>query len=392
MKLVKNNVFIFLLLAALGLWAAYSYLRDEEPVVIIAEDQPEPITIDEMFQKAIKNEAKIDYILGGDSTHDNGFNKMVAYYTTQLAKINVNLIDNARSGQSGQNWKNNSETPTINEAIEAITGTGVNTIYEFNWGIIDYKDGATIADVKGWLKEGIDILLAAKPNLTILLTTPMFTANTPRNFVLEDIYNELAAEYGLRLVNSMTVMGAVHGNLDYYQDNSHNNESGSRRSVNFLLNELTSYDTAQHITLEEIEFNPPVAGNLAKLEEKDGLWNARHGIFNPIVNWGALKPIPIEPYHQIIISHKGNRFDLSVMDEDGDFAYTGQTVAIPGETYRELVTEPTAKELRLNITSNYTAYKSINDVPSVTYKPPLSIAEINVGLDLQFPLAVKELN
>lgn len=85
----------------------------------------------------------VTYIVSGDSTRDYAETQNMPYYYEQLSKVDLNLVDNSKAGQSALNWKNNTGDATLQMAIDATSGTGESTIMEFSYIINDGSAGAT---------------------------------------------------------------------------------------------------------------------------------------------------------------------------------------------------------------------------------------------------------
>lgn len=343
--------------------------------------------IRERMEAAYTETETINYIVSGDSTRDNNYNQMIAYYTHQLAKANITLTDNASSGQSGQDWGANIDSPNLSEAIAATPGTGADTILEYSFGINDYKNGATEAQVKGWLKTGIQDYLAAKPDAAVVLAVPVATAAAERNGVLANIYAELATELSLPLIDTYTIMASVHGDPDYYNDGTHPNKNGSIRIVNYLLSELAPSSLYSVIDLDAtfLSGGTPSPDELATTVES-GYWSTSTGA--PVVNagWRRMQAIAVEPNFVLRIQHQGNRTDVVFYDEDDVFIETINTTAVSGESYREVTIPAGAFYARINISNDGAAYDLLGDVPSVKFGvsdvPALTMAEINTGLTI----------
>ncbi len=330
----------------------------------------------------------ISYIVSGDSTRDNSYNSMIDYYEHQLAKANITLIDNASSGQSGQDWAGNIDSPNVSQAIAATTGTGSTTILEFSFGINDDKNGATKEQVKGWLRNGIKTYQKAKPDAVVLLVVPVATSNTTRNNNLKTIYQELSIELGLPLIDGLYATSTVHGNTSFYNDGTHPNKNGSIRMVNYILSEISPPELYSVIDLDDTFIgagDPPSNAEMATTVES-GYWSTSAG--TPVVNaaWRRMQRISVEPNFVLRIQHQGNRNDVAFYDQNDVYISTVTSTAISGQPYREVEIPTGAWYVRLNISSNATTYDALGDIPSVKYVIPsiavLTMAQINNGLEI----------
>ena len=189
----------------------------------------------------------VTYIVSGPSTRDNAFNEMISYYTEQFAKINVPIVDNAVSGMSATEWVNNSRSSGIANAVAASEGDGENTILEFSFGGNSYGE----PDIKGILRDAINLYRAEKPKATVILVSPL--ARNPKDFQAEllTMYQELSVELGLKMVDGTYCTESVHGDSRYYEDGTHPNKWGSRRVVNYICDQILPSELYSVMTLEE---------------------------------------------------------------------------------------------------------------------------------------------
>ena len=194
----------------------------------------------------------VQYMVTGNSTRDNVYNDMINYYTEQFAKINVELIDNACSGQSCKNWISgggNYDT-YLSDAISATYGDGENTIMEFSFGLNDW-DIPTVPQLKARFGQAIGLYLDAKPKATVLLVTAVRTNNLSYVNKLRTAYQELSDSLGLPLVDVRTATDGVHGDSRYYYDGTHPNKWGSRRVVNYITDQILPSPLYSVMTLTE---------------------------------------------------------------------------------------------------------------------------------------------
>ena len=317
------------------------------------------------------------YIVSGDSTRDNSYNEMISYYTAQLAKINMTVVDNANSGESAQEWLN-SQFGGLNSAIAATDGTGNKTILEYSYGINDYGVN-TIPEIKNFITQGLTQYLAAKPDAAVMLCTPVATSG---RLELNAMYQEIANEMSLPLIDVNSATSSVHGNSDYYFDATHPNLFGSARVVNYILSESTDPSLYGTITLDEYPpvLTPPVVSNLATPIEI-GLYSSTTGAPLAHANWRRMQ-ISVEPNFAIKINHQGNRVDAILLDSSGNMhSYISYSKNSP------YVVPTGVFGMRLNISSNGAAYDLLNDTPLIEYVQPSSVniltqAQINLGLSI----------
>ncbi|HFU76674.1 MAG TPA: hypothetical protein ENK66_10560 [Arcobacter sp.] len=192
----------------------------------------------------------VKYIISGDSTRALNGNEMLEYYQTQFSKINVNILNNAISGQTARGWISNRGSFTHQHAINLTNNLGENTILEYSLGINDsYRYDKT--EIKNAIKQGIETYLKAKPQAKVLLVTPIVTSNTLGTAQLKEVYQELSNELNLPLIDAQIATQGVHGNTLYYREGIHPNRFGSRRILNYITNELLPNELHNQMTLTE---------------------------------------------------------------------------------------------------------------------------------------------
>lgn len=198
---------------------------------------------------ASSTNTNVQYIVTGDSTRDNSFNRMISYYTEQFDKINVELIDNACSSQSCYKWMTHTGSfdTYLSDAITSTKGNGENTIMEFSFGLNEVEP----PDIKETLLNGITQYTNARPQATVFLAIPVTTSATSFNTQLKNIYHEIALERHLMLVDTTIATVDVHGNPDYYEDRTHPNQWGSRRIVNYITDQILPPELYSIMTLAE---------------------------------------------------------------------------------------------------------------------------------------------
>ena len=195
--------------------------------------------IQELMVEAIEERNdNVLYIVSGDSTRHNSFNRMIRYYRTLLSKANIRVYNNAQSNLTGKAWKNNSRKATLNRALAVTSGNGSNTILEYSFGINDYLGTGDKARVKRELKEGLERYIKAKSQAKVLLVVPITTGAKNRNRVLKEIYVELANELNLPLVDALIPTQNIHSDSRFYVDSTHPTARGSRVIVDYILSNI----------------------------------------------------------------------------------------------------------------------------------------------------------
>lgn len=345
--------------------------------------------IHKLFRESANSiNTNVKYCVVGDSTRNNTFNEMIAYYTSQMEKINVEVYNNAASGQSGYDWAYNVDSTTLNQLLTFIGNNEENCIIEFSHGINDYKNGATQEQVKTWLRYGLTQLITAKPKVKIILCTPINTAGTDRNSVLKTIYQELASELNLPLIDCTipTAVGTIQGNSNYYQDGTHPNKFGSRRIVNYILDKLLPIELLSIVTIENYNIVAPPSYPLSATIEIDKYWETVTGVPLNATNWRRLTEIPVEPNFVVKITHKGNRNDNIYMNAQGALVSIDRPTVTNHVRYSTIPADGWL--LRINLSSQGTTYDALADTPMVEYYDPsqdlyLTIEDINSGLNIR---------
>ena len=322
-----------------------------------------------------------NYIVTGDSTRFNGYNRMIEMYQTQLDKINMPRVNNAQSGQSATRWLANEGGATLNAALAATPSDGRKTIMEFSFGLNDYSLGLTESEIKQTLHNCISNYLAQKPNAIVFLVSPVPTGDTVRNEIMERIYAQIANERGLFLINGNTSMINVLGNGDYYQDTTHPNSNGSLRLLNWILSELSPPSLYNTITMDGTWLWPEPLPSPA-LEEAVSvtLYDSTTGavVINP--EGRKMDRVDVEPNFELNIRHQGNLNTVIFFDFDN--------VKVASMTYdpssdQTIIVPAPAVYAMINIADNGAVYDVLNDSPTVRYViervANLTMSQINAG-------------
>lgn len=211
----------------------------------------------------MRSETPYTYIISGDSTRDSVSTPSIPYYTKQLGKINFTVFNNAFSGQSAGNWKDNVGGSTIQQAIDATSGDGSTTILEFSFGI-NRQNSGTPAQEKPLIIEGINAYLSAKPNAKIIFVSPCFSTNNG----MESVYNDLKDLYPEHdHVSGIEATTDVYGDTLYYADQTHPNENGSKRLTNYIFHNVLPAECAIRMTLDNEPTLENVNNNLLAVVE-----------------------------------------------------------------------------------------------------------------------------
>ena len=390
------NVIVFTGLTCFHAFAASYDIQSGAHIGLVLMDSTNHLHT--LFKDAANgSNTNVTYIVSGDSTRNNDFNFMINYYKTQFAKANVKVVNDASSGLDAKDWNANARSyACLQHAIDNTSGTGENTIMEYSLGINDQGRGASRAEQKSRYMQGITNYLAAKPNATVILVVPVAHGSSANNDELKGIYNEIATELNLILVDSLCVTTNVYGDSDYYQDATHPNQWGSRRVVNYIMDQIVPPELYSVITLEEAPYAQTtndqelaVGYEVGYYSDSTGHWGTPSSYSNA---W-RLKEIPVEPNFVLKIKTGANRNEAFFMKEDGTCDYKKYLGALGNQSYFEVVIPPDGVLLRLTLAIDENSYDPATDDISVKYDINkvnfMSIDDINKGFNCRLQIQKK---
>lgn len=336
----------------------------------------------DLFKQHSLGEVSMTYIVSGDSNRSNNFNNMIDYYNILLGQIGISVIDNARSGQSGDNWLNNTISPTLDEAIAATPGTGATTLLEYSFGP---NDRGTNTEIKAALKGGIEAYLAAKPDATVVLCPP--TRTSGKYGTLIALYEEIATELELQLIKAHPVMEPFDTDPRFKQDSVHLNNYGSQRLLHFILSNIIPDNVRSSIMIPDLGIiTPPDASMTAVV--KSGYWNYSDGVYKTNDTWRCTDPMDVEPNYTLHVDHGGNTDKVYWYDTNGDFMHaeamtpddvSGFNVVVPAGAYG----------MTLNISNDGETYDALDYDVQVAYvieeQTYMSPEEVNEGMAIGMP-------
>lgn len=219
----------------------------------------------------------VHYIVVGDSTRNYPYYEkntilVDTYYTKQLGAIDVEFHNSAFSGQRIDYWLANEKDGDdrrfiFNEREEMLrdncTNECSNVIVEFSLGINDNGRGAHL---KSTIKDDLLRAITALKNdgrskLKILLVSPVYNEySTIPGLDLEKLYNEVADEEDLALVSGAKAMKYVYDyqRASFYMNNddTHPNENGSLRLVNYIFSEIGGSALHNKMTISPANDSP----------------------------------------------------------------------------------------------------------------------------------------
>lgn len=354
---------------------------------IIAEKHLKKLLLD----SSLKRNRNVVYIVSGDSTRDNKFAYTMDYYTQQFGKINMKVIKNAASGETAEQWNNN-ERPnaSVNNAIKNTTGKGINTIMEYSFGINDQARGISYEEQKERYKKGIKVYLKAKPQATVILAVPVAHIGKGKNDELKKIYEEIASEMNLILVDTLAATIDIHGNPKYYFDDYHPNKWGSQRFVNYIMDQILPSELYSKVSLQEVpEKTVTNTSELFKVAEAGYYSGNSHNLGREMSAKGCwrTKEIPVEPNFGLIIKYSGNGKRIFFTDKKRQNCQVKMVRRIKGKDYAEVTVPQDAYFMRMNLSLNDAVYNPKEDNISVKYNTEatnfMSLDDINKGLNIR---------
>lgn len=198
-----------------------------------------------LFRQSKEGLADVTYIMVGDSTRASNGAHIYAMVSPVLRALSVNTILQARSGLKAQHWGASVPTvqpgfPQASELIPQIPGTGATTIIDICLGINDNVN--TVAQIKGYIKAGIDLIKASKPDVLFNLTSPNIR-NSTEFYKLPIVFKELTEENGYGYINvAENVWKNWSDTTGYFLDADHPNEFGQKKMGEYILSKLVPED------------------------------------------------------------------------------------------------------------------------------------------------------
>jgi len=247
--------------------------------------------VGQLLEDAAKGtNTNVHYVVVGDSTRNNPFSSpsntilVDSYYENQLNRIDVDFSHTAYSGIEAYRWKENNSNypggktkPRLDDTLNKIPSSNhSNYIVEFSLGINDTKYDYNKDDLKIIIKDSIQKLRTHRPNLKILMVSPVaYTFNDLTSETMEEIYKEVYKEL---ISEGATYLAFVSGReatkdvtdclndgdtCAYYSDSIHPAKDGSLRLVNYIFSEIggsrvhetmtvSSDDSPTHMSLDDM--------------------------------------------------------------------------------------------------------------------------------------------
>lgn len=249
-KLSGNSKFNYAVLGAVSLYKYDSASPDiEYPSEYLPQNPKEKI--DYILDRSKKGIADANYFMVGDSTrHQLGSPVFRLVRDTFVNEYNVNCYLQALTGLKTEYWCGHSPdlqpgSPDVEDLIEKIPGTGYNCIVDISLGIND--SDKTADEMAGYLYEGINKIRAAKPDVTVIYTSPNRLNSKDKDANVAECAKKMSQDGSIYFIDVYggVMDGAYFG---YYSDALHPNVNGYRAIAAYIKSCLFKGYTYEKIT------------------------------------------------------------------------------------------------------------------------------------------------
>lgn len=206
-------------------------------------------TVMDKFHKilsdASEGSVQATYIIVGDSTRASNGAWIHKYVSEFLSRYNVTTYLSAQSGLKAEHWSKYTPNlqpgyPTVDNVIALIPGTGTNTMVDICLGIND-AFSKTATETETYIKAGIDLIKASKPDVIVNITSPNRLSDSAVVDKLKTVYKNLSESYGYGFINVLdNVFKEWNAGIkaDYFVDDTHPNELGQRKMAEYIVSKL----------------------------------------------------------------------------------------------------------------------------------------------------------
>lgn len=337
--------------------------------------------ISNMFYSA-KLSSGYQYVVAGDSTRDNLFNEAPYYYGVICPQVNFSYVNQALSGLRISEYIAGTRTISVSTTVAAISGTGSKCLLEFSMGIND-STGSTKAQLVTLIKDSINAILSSKPDTTILLCQPVRGAGQRQD--LHDAYAQVAADTGYPLLATDSATISVHGNPEYYTDDTHPNKYGTMRVINYIFNKIIPTGIRDLLLLPEDVKTPPPTGNLP-LTVLNGSYSTYAGQFIADAGKRATDKFDVEPNFVLEIVHSGNSRNVLFYTAAGEYISSSNLTTFTGQPFRTITIPIGAYKAVFNISTDGTTWDSLGETPIARYQTSGAVflrqRDVNKGLSI----------
>ena len=267
--LSKSGKFNSAILGAVSLYKNDSDSADiEYPSEYLPENPKE--RIDYILERSQKGIADANYFMVGDSTrHQLGSPVFRLVRDTFVNEYNVNCYLQALTGLKTEYWCGRSPelqpgSPTVEELIEKIPGTGYNCIVDISLGINDSDKSAD--EMAGYLYEGINKIRAAKPDVTVIYTSPNRLNSKDRDPNVEQCAEIISQDSKIYFIDVHSgVMDDTY--FGYYSDAIHPNINGYRVIAAYIKSCLFKGYTYEKISSGTVKSSTVILPSDAKIND-----------------------------------------------------------------------------------------------------------------------------
>lgn len=328
------------------------------------------------------------YVVVGDSTRDNLFNEAPYYYGVVCPQVNMSYVNQALSGIKMSEYIAGTRTVSVATTIAAITGTGDKCLIEFSMGINDsgLETQAALVDL---IKDSINAILASKPDTSIVLCQPVRGAGQRQN--LHDAYAQVAAETGYPIIDVDDATIPVHGDPEYYTDDTHPNKYGTMRVINYIFNKMLPTGIRDLLLLPEDVKTPPPSGDLP-LTVLNGSYSTGNGTFIANAAVRSTSIIDVEPNFILEIVHSGNSRNVLFYTAAGAYISYVNLPTFSGQVFRTVTIPVNAYKVAINISTDGATWDALGETPIVRYQTAgaVFLRQRDVNKDLNITLFVEQ--
>ncbi|MCM3598710.1 hypothetical protein M4D55_23405 [Metabacillus idriensis] len=184
------------------------------------------------------------YVMVGDSTREINGAYIYKLVSQSLNGFGVKTHLSAKAGLKARHWSTHTDNlqpgfPTVDDIMSLIPGDGSQCVVDICLGINDHGD-STPDQIYTYIKYGIDIILAARPNTKIIVTSPNKYHYTPAIDTFNYVYRRLADDgYGfIDVQNNVFDTWSTEVMNTYFVDNTHPAELGQRKMAEYIVKQL----------------------------------------------------------------------------------------------------------------------------------------------------------
>lgn len=253
-ELSRNGKFNSAVLGAVSLYENNSASADIEYPSEYLPQNPKD-RIDYILERSRKGIAEAHYFMVGDSTrHQLGSPVFRLVRDTFVNEYGVSCYLQALSGLKAEYWSGHSPelqpgSPTVEQLIEKIPGTGYNCIVDISLGIND--SDKTADEMAEYLYEGINKIRAAKPDVTVIYTSPNRLNSKSMDANVAECAEKMSQDGSIYFIDVHSgVMDDTY--FGYYSDAVHPNINGYRAIAAYIKSCLFKGYTFERITSGDV--------------------------------------------------------------------------------------------------------------------------------------------